>query len=461
MKKFDLIVVGGGSAGIRAARMYASYGKKVALVERSRIGGTCVNVGCVPKKIMSYAGTFKHKLKYLDLFGIDVEIQNINIKTLTDNTKKHILKLNNIYEKMLENSGIECFYGQASFINSTQILVNSISLNSDKIIIATGMEAVKPKIKGSEFIATSADFFQLTNIPKKAIFQGMGYISLEFACILNGLGTDVTIIYHGDKYIRGIDKDIADFLIQGYKKSGIKIIMNQEITEVEQMNNSYQVVCQNVKNNEITKIEADFILSAVGRRSVVDALNLANTKVQLDDNGLIKVDDYFQTTDFNIFALGDTINHQVAELTPVATTQAMNLINNWQNFGENKAEYIKLNYDAVATAMFTNPEFATVGLFEKEAIKQGYDVAIYKTEFSPMHEVLIEPKNRHNSFIKLVVDSKTDKLLGIHIAGDYSAEIVQLGATLIKIGATKKQLDETVGIHPTIAEEIVTLYNKL
>lgn len=442
MKQYDLIVIGGGSGGIAGARRAASYGAKVAVCEKAHLGGTCVNLGCVPKKLFYYASEFSEYFKDAKNFGWDIDLKKFNWNRLVDNKNTEISRLNGIYKKLLSDSGIDLIKGSAKFVSGNEVSVGDKKISAKKILIATGGYPFVPDIPGKEYAVTSDDMFFLKKLPKKIIIVGGGFIALEFAFIMKGFGCDVTMLVRGNSILRNFDNDISDFLTKEIQKKGIDLQVDVEIKSIEKKGDSL------IANSNNREFLADIILYATGRKPSTGNIGLENTEVKLNDNGTVKVDDYSKTTANNIFAVGD-ITCSMA-LTPVAINAARAFSDS--EFGGNKR---KMNYNNIPAAVFTQPSVGTVGLTEKEAREEHAKVKIYKTSFRALKNNI--SKNDTKEFMKIIVSEKTDKVLGVHIVGKDAAEIIQLVAVAINCGATKQQFDETIGVHPTAAEELVTM----
>ncbi|MEM7556729.1 MAG: glutathione-disulfide reductase [Cyanobacteria bacterium P01_A01_bin.84] len=445
---FDLFVIGAGSGGIATARRAAEYGAKVGVAEFDKLGGTCVNRGCVPKKLMVYASHFPKYFAAAPGYGWEKIKSNFSWETMITAVNNEVTRLNGIYQKMLDNSKVELFPFHAKFINSHTLEVGDKKVTADKILIAVGGYPVKPHILGIEHAITSDDIFHFQKQPKRMVILGGGYIGCEFACIFNGLGTKVTQIIRSDKVLRGFDDDLRTEIQDAMGKHGIEIFTNAELISIEKTSSGIKVNVGNNKNQEEVIVDA-LSLSATGRKPRIDGLGLENTAVKLHD-GAVVVDKYSHTTEENIYAVGDCTNN--INLTPVA-------INEGRAFADTVfgGKSRTMSYENVPTAIFTTPEAATVGLTEAEAIEQYGDsrIKVYRSRFRPMYYTL--PDMEEKTMMKLIVDTNTDKVLGAHMVGDSAAEIIQGVAIALKMGATKANFDATVGIHPSSAEEFVTM----
>ncbi|AOY87786.1 glutathione-disulfide reductase [Marinobacter salinus] len=442
---YDLIVIGAGSGGVRLARMSAQRGARVAIVESRYLGGTCVNVGCVPKKLFVYGAHVHDELEDAAGYGWSVPLENVSFDwpTLVANKNAEIERLNGIYGKLLENAGVTVIEGTAAFRDDHTVVVGDQRYTAHHITVATGSWPVVPDVPGKECILTSNEMFYLPQLPKQAVVWGGGYIAVEFAGILAGLGVETTLLYRGDLFLRGFDRDIRTFTEQEMRKKGVNLRFGVTIESIETEGGHYRV---NLNNGET--MDTGLVMAATGRRALVDGLGLTDLGVQLSASGHVVVDDHFQTAVPSITALGDVIG--TPQLTPVALAQAMVLSR--RLFGDGQGE---MDYSAIPTAVFCQPNIGTVGLTEEEAREAGHRLRIYRSEFRPMKYTLSGRDER--SLMKLVVDDGTDKVLGAHMVGPDAGEITQGLAVAIKAGATKAQFDATLGIHPTSAEEFVTM----
>jgi glutathione reductase (NADPH) len=444
---FDLFVIGAGSGGIASARRAAEYGAKVGIAEFDRLGGTCVNRGCVPKKLMVFSSHFPALFEEAQGYGWSPVESALDWEKMITAVNNEVIRLNGIYQRMLDNSKVEVLQGYGKFIDPHTIMVGERQVTADKILIAVGGKPVRPNILGIEHAITSDDIFHLKEQPKRIVILGGGYIGCEFACILHGMGTQVTQVIRGDKILRGFDEDIRTEIQQGMINHGIKILNNSELIALEKSAEGVKVTVRDGDKTETVVADA-VSLAAVGRKPNTQHLGLENTKVQHKD-GAILVDQYSRTHEENIFAVGDCTNK--INLTPVAINEGRALADTV--FG-NKPRI--MSYENVPSAVFTTPEAATVGLTEAEAReKYGDAVKIYRSRFRSMYYTL--PGKDEKTLMKLIVDQNTDKVLGAHMVGNSAAEIIQGIAIAVKMGATKADFDATVGIHPSSAEEFVTM----
>ncbi|MGB0781607.1 MAG: glutathione-disulfide reductase [Marinomonas sp.] len=445
--QYDLFVIGAGSGGVRASRVAASKGYKVAVAEGSALGGTCVNIGCVPKKLFVYGSEYGHGFDEAAGFGWSHHGVEFNWSVLRDNKTKEIERLNGIYGNMLGNAGVEVISGFASFVDEHTVMVDGKTYTAERILIAVGAKPFIPEFNGSDLVVSSNDMFYLDELPKKALVVGGGYIAVEFAGILNGLGVDTSLAYRGDQLLRGFDQDVRDFASEEYKKSGIDVRLNTDVDRIELVDPANPNSLRTVHFKDGHSEEFGLILYATGRVPNVATLGLENVGIETGKNGAVIIDKNFTTSAKSVFALGDVTDR--IQLTPVAIKEAMALIAYWFEGKE-----VDFDYDNIPTAVFSQPAIGTVGLTEQEAEKRGLDFRVYQTDFRPMKHTLSGGTSR--SLMKLLVNNLDDKVIGAHMVGDYSGEIIQGLGIAIKAGATKADFDDTVGVHPTSAEEFVT-----
>ncbi len=450
---FDLLVIGAGSGGVRAARMSAQTGIKVAIVDGAALGGTCVNLGCVPKKLYSYAAHYAHALKDMQGYGFKPNGQvSFDWDHLKQQRATEIARLNAIYERLLDNAGVQLIEGWGALLDPHTVQVvnhqgDKQTYTAKRILIAPGSEAFIPEIEGREHVITSNEVFDLPVLPKRMLIVGGGYIACEFACIFNALGVHVDQVIRSAHLLRAFDEDIASYTTQEIEKSGVHLIKNSTVTKVTAYDQTYSVT---LSSGEVLS-GIDVVMYATGRVPRTKGLGLDEVGIQLNQQGAVEVNEFYQTNVPSIYAIGDVINHM--QLTPVATSQAMVLVDHL--YGEGKR---RLSYENIPTAVFTYPNIGTVGLTEKQAIEAGYVVDIYQSEFRAMKHTLSGASVR--TLMKLIVDQATDRVLGLHMVGEDAGEIVQGFAVALKVGATKADFDATVGIHPTSAEEFVTMRTK-
>ncbi|MFM5981835.1 MAG: glutathione-disulfide reductase [Sphaerospermopsis kisseleviana] len=446
--EFDLFVIGAGSGGIATARRAAEYGAKVGIAEFDRLGGTCVNRGCVPKKLMVYASHFPELFTDAVGYGWSAVKSSLDWEKMITAVNNEVDRLNGIYQKMLDNSQVEILQGYGKLIDNHTIVVGERTVTADKILIAVGGKPTKPDIPGIENAITSDEIFHLKTQPKRMVILGGGYIGSEFACIMNGLGTEVTQITRADMILRGFDDDLRSEIQQGMTNHGVKILNHTQIIGFEKDAEGIKVKVRKDGESEDTVVVDAVSLAALGRKPNTQNLGLENTKIQLK-NGAIVVDKYSRTDEETIYAVGDCTDN--INLTPVA-------INEGRAFADTVfgGKSRTMSYENVPTAIFTTPEAATVGLTEAEAReKYGDAVKIYRSRFRPMYYTLAGKEEK--TMMKLVVDQNTDQVLGAQMVGTNAAEIIQGVAIAIKMGATKANFDATVGIHPSSAEEFVTM----
>lgn len=444
---FDLFVIGGGSGGIATARRAAEYGAKVGVAEYSKLGGTCVNRGCIPKKLMVYASHFPELFTDAEGYGWSAVKSQLDWPKMIASIDNELLRLNGIYQTMLDKSKVEVLPERAKFIDNHTLQVGDRTVTADKILIAVGGHPFRPEIPGIEHALISDDMFYLPTQPQKIVILGAGYIGCEFACIMNGLGTEVTQIIRPELILRSFDGDLRSAVQEGMIHHGVNIINNACDLSIAKTDRGVSVT---VTTNDGQKtILADAVsLAALGRKPNTGNLGLENVNVKTHE-GAILVDANSRTNVENIYSVGDCTDN--IQLTPVAVNEGRAFADTM--FG-NKPRI--MNYADIPTAIFTTPEAATVGLTEEEAREMHGDaVKIYRSNFRPMYYVL--PNKQDRTLMKLVVDSKTDRVLGAHMVGDHAAEIIQGVAIAVKMGATKADFDATVGIHPSSAEEFVTM----
>ncbi|WP_130927769.1 glutathione-disulfide reductase [Pseudomonas sp. Sample_14] len=442
---FDLYVIGAGSGGVRAARFAAGFGAKVAVAESRYLGGTCVNVGCVPKKLLVYGAHFAEDFEQASGFGWNLGEANFDWATLIANKDREINRLNGIYRNLLVNSGVTLHEAHAKIVGPHEVEVNGERYTAKNILIATGGWPQIPEIPGHEHAIGSNEAFFLKELPKRVLVVGGGYIAVEFAGIFHGLGANTTLLYRGDLFLRGFDVSVRKHLQEELTKRGLDLQFNADIARIDkQADGSLKAT---LKDGRV--LEADCVFYATGRRPMLDNLGLENTDVQLDDKGFIKVDDEYQTTEPSILALGDVIGR--VQLTPVALAEGMAVARRLFK----PEQYRPVDYKMIPTAVFSLPNIGTVGLSEEEARDCGHEVVIFESRFRPMKLTLTDCQEK--TLMKLVVDAKTDKVLGCHMVGPDAGEIVQGLAIALKAGATKRDFDDTIGVHPTAAEEFVTM----
>jgi glutathione reductase (NADPH) len=440
---YDLFVIGGGSGGVRAARIAASHGASVAIAEADRFGGTCVIRGCVPKKLLMYGSKFLSEFEDAAGYGWNGAPPAHDWGAMISAVDREVARLENIYRRLLENAGVKMFDARARIAGPHLVEVNGSTVSAKIILIATGAMPVRPEVPGAELMITSNEALQCREAPKRIVVVGGGYIACEFAGIFNGVGASVIQLHRGDQILRGFDGDLRNHLASEMKKKGIDLRTRIDIERIEQ---SKAGLIVHLKNGDA--IEADAVLAATGRRCNTMNLGLENVGVELDEAGAVRVDAHSRSTVDHIFAVGDVTNR--LNLTPVAIAEGHAFADN--EFGKGKRVADHRN---VPCAVFSQPQASTVGMSEELAREVRHAIDVYKSTFRPMRATL---SGRDESvLIKLVVDAETDKVLGAHMVGPDASEIIQGIAIAIKAGATKADFDATIGIHPTLAEEFVTL----
>ena len=448
VKEYDYIVIGGGSGGIASANRAAMHGAKVILFEGKEVGGTCVNVGCVPKKVMWYGAQVAETLhRYAGEYGFDVTINKFDFATLKANRQAYIDRIHGSYERGFDNNGVERVYEYARFVDPHTVEVAGERYTAPHILIATGGHALYPNIPGSEYGITSDGFFELDEVPKRTAVIGAGYIAVEVAGVLNALGSDTHLFVRKDRPLRTFDKDIVDVLVDEMAKSGPTLHTHANATEV--VKNADDSLTISFDNGET--ITVDCLIWTIGRAANTSGFGLEKTGVKLTEKGTIYSDEFENTSVPGIYALGDVTGK--LDLTPVAVKAGRQLSERLFN---NKAD-AKLDYTDVATVVFSHPVIGSVGLTEEKAIaKYGAEnIKVYKSSFTPMYTALGD--NRQPSTMKLVTLGEDEKIIGLHGIGYGVDEMIQGFSVAIKMGATKADFDNTVAIHPTGSEEFVTM----
>jgi glutathione reductase (NADPH) len=446
---FDLFVIGAGSGGIATARRAAEYGAKVGIAEVDSLGGTCVNRGCIPKKLMVYASRFPEQFEESQGYGWSPVRSSLDWPQMIAAVNREVERLNGVYQRMLDNSKVELLRGYAKFLDPHSLEVGAQKVTADKILIAVGGRPFKPDIPGIEHTIVSDDLFHLQEQPKRMLILGSGYIGVEFACIMNGLGSEVTQILRGDMILKGFDEDLRTTVQGAMQQHGIRVLTRSAPTAIEKTLDGLKVTVtvQEGKTEEI--LVADAVgLAATGRKPNLDNLGVENAGVEVRQEA-IAVDQYSRTSQAHIFAVGDCTDR--INLTPVA-------INEGRAFADTEfgGKPRIMSHENVPSAVFSTPEAATVGLTEAEAREQyGDAIKIYRAKFRPMYYTL--PGKDEKTLMKLVVDGNTELVLGAHMVGEHAAEIIQGVAIAVKMGAKKSDFDATVGIHPSAAEEFVTM----
>lgn len=440
---FDLFVIGAGSGGVRAARIAAGHGARVAICEHSRVGGTCVIRGCVPKKLLSYAAHFKEDFEDAAAYGWELERPRFDWQRLIAAKDLEIDRLNSIYLGLLESSGVALFSCRGTLLDEHHVVVGERTLSAEKILIAVGGRPWVPEFPGSELVITSDEAFHLRSLPERVAIVGGGYIACEFAGIFNGLGAQVHQLYRGDRVLRGFDEDVRIFLGQEMREKGIQFHFERTVQAITQSANGIELRLDNG-----TELAVDCVMYATGRVPATADLGLASAGVAARADGSIPVDEYSRTNVPNIFAVGD-VTHRIA-LTPVAIMEGHAFADS--EFGGSPRP---VDHAFVPSAVFSNPQVGSVGYSEQAAPAHCGEVDVYKSEFRPLKHTVTGRNEK--TLMKLVVEHLTDRVVGVHVCGADAAEIVQGFAVAVKSGLTKGQFDATVGIHPTSAEELVTL----
>ncbi|MDB6062304.1 MAG: glutathione reductase [Verrucomicrobiaceae bacterium] len=441
--QYDLFVIGAGSGGVRASRMAAQYGGRVAIAEDLYLGGTCVNVGCVPKKLLVYASHFSELFRDAGGFGWDVATPLFDWPTLIANKDKEIERLNGVYQRLLEQAGVQLYSGRATLLDAHTVEIDGEKITARNILLATGGWPWIPEIPGCEFAISSNEVFHLPQLPHRVVVVGGGYIAVEFAGIFNGMGAETDLVYRGDLFLREFDREMRLQLADEMREKGVTLRFNQNVAAITKHGDEL-----NVELDDGTQIECDCVLYATGRKPRVKELGLDNIGVTCTDSGHIEVNDYFQTSVPNIYAIGDVIGG--IELTPMALAQGMAVAKTLF-----RGEQSTVEHEHVPTAIFSQPTLASVGYNEEDARALFPDIAVFVSKFKQLKYTLTD--NTEKTLLKLIVDCASDKVIGAHMLGQDAGEIIQGLAVAIKAGATKADFDSTLGIHPTVAEEFVTM----
>lgn len=440
---YDLFVLGAGSGGVRAARIAAGLGARVAVAEERHLGGTCVNVGCVPKKLLVYASHFADAFADARGFGWNVQSPRFDWRALIANKNREIARLNGVYRRLLEGAGVAVIEARARLVDATTVAAGDRTVRARHVLVATGGRPVVPAVPGAEHVITSNEAFFLDDLPGRVVIVGGGYIAVEFAGIFAGLGARVHQLYRGSLFLRGFDDDIRSTLADEMRKKGIDLRFETTVERITRRGDERLVALASGET-----IACDLVLYATGRAPNTADLGLEAAGVRLDGNGAVVVDAYSRSSVESIFAVGDCTDR--LNLTPVAIREGQAVA--WTLFG---AKPTTADHTGVPTAVFSQPPAATVGLTEAEARAGHARVDVYRTAFRPMKHTLTGRDEK--TMIKLVVDAETDRVLGAHMVGADAPEIIQGIAIALKCGARKADFDATVGIHPTAAEEFVTL----
>ncbi len=443
--EYDLVVIGGGSGGVRAARMSAGFGAKVAIIEDRYWGGTCVNVGCVPKKLYYYASHFSESFKDSKGFGWSGGEQFFDWETLKRNRGAEISRLNGIYQNILGSAGVDIIDGHGRIVGPHSVDINGErQLSAKHILIATGGWPYIPDFPGSEHVISSNEVFDMPQLPKTMVVVGGGYIAIEFAGIFNGLGVETHQVYRGEILLRHFDLSVREVITEEVARKGVQVSLNTNIQNIEQTASGRLAV--NLGDGR--EIEADAVLYATGRKPNFHNLGLENVDLRLTPKGTVDVDDFYQSSVPSIYAVGDVIHTQ--ELTPVALAEGMVLARHLFGGGADP-----LDYDYIPTAVFSQPNIACVGLTEEKARATLGEISVFESNFTHMKNTLGGSQSR--TYMKILVERSSDRVVGMHMVGEDAGEIIQGFAAALKAGITKSVLDSTVGIHPTAAEEFVTM----
>ena len=443
---YDLFTIGAGSGGVRASRMSAMFGAKVAVAEELYLGGTCVNVGCIPKKLLVYASHYADDFADAASYGWNASAPRLDWARLIANKDREITRLNNVYRKILDEAGVEILDRHAEILDPHTVALDGKKITAKYILVAVGSWPVVPKFPGSQHAITSNEAFYLPSLPKRVIIVGGGYIGVEFAGILHGVGAQMVQLYRGELFLRGFDDDIRITLAGEMRKRGIDVRFGADITQIEKLGDTLHA---SLTDGRV--IEADQILYATGRVPKTLDLGLEKAGVRMKPSGAVAVDEYSKSSIDSIYAVGDCTDRMM--LTPVAIAEGMAVANTLFNDKPTRPAYLN-----VPTAVFSTPNCATVGLTEEQARQANFQVDIYKTSFKPLRHTLTGRDER--TMMKLVVDQDSDRVLGCHMVGPDAGEVIQGLAIALNCGATKAQFDATIGIHPTAAEEFVTMRTK-
>jgi len=445
---YDLFVIGAGSGGVRAARLAAELGARVGIAEEYRIGGTCVIRGCVPKKLLVYGSRYATEIADARGFGWTCESERFDWPTLIHNVKREVDRLNGVYTRTLEKAGVDRFMTHAALEDAHMVKLGdgNAAMSAKTILVATGSHPMIPDFPGKEHLISSNECFELEQLPASIVIVGAGYIGMEFASIFRGLGVAVTVLYRGDQVLRAFDSDLRDGVAEAMRNRGIDLRMETDIASIEKEGSGYRV---HLKRGD--SLPADLVMAATGRLPTTSGFGLQQAGVDLGWNGHVVVDEFSKSSVDNIYAVGDATDR--ANLTPVAiheaTAFAETLFNN---------KPTPVDHTFIPTAVFCQPEIGTVGLSEEKAREMYGSIDIYKASFRPLRSMVSGRDER--MLMKLVIDMKSDKVVGCHVLGSDAAEIVQMAAIALKLGVTKAQFDATMALHPSAAEELVTLRHK-
>ena len=445
---FDLFIIGGGSGGVRAGRIAAGHGAKVAVAEEYRFGGTCPIRGCIPKKLLVYASRFRDEFEDAEGYGWTIKGTRFDWPTLKANKDREVKRLEGVYRRLLEGAGAKCFDTRATLADANTVVLaaDGRKVTAKTVLIATGGHPMKPDIPGAEHAITSNEAFELEELPASVLIVGGGYIAAEFAGIFDGLGVETTLVYRGEKILRGFDEDLRDGLMAEMFKREIDLRVSAEIASIEKNWSDYTVTLK-----DGSTLEVECVMFATGRTANTAGMGLEKVGVKLGDRGEVAVDDQSRSSVASIYAVGDVTDRE--NLTPVAIREGHAFADTV--FGHKPWTF---NHELIPTAVFSTPEIGTVGLPEDVACERYPKLDIYRARFRPLKNTL--SGRDEFAVLKLLVDGATDKVVGCHMLGPDAAEIVQMAAIALKMGATKTDFDATVALHPSIAEEFVTMREK-
>jgi len=443
---YDYLAIGGGSGGIASINRASMYGQKCAIVEAKALGGTCVNVGCVPKKVMWFAGQVADAFKYAPDYGFDVELKSHDWMTLINNREAYISRIHASYDNLLEKNKIDLISGWATLVDKHRVKVGDRIISAKHILIATGGEPSIPEISGKEHIQDSDGFFALKSQPKKVVVVGAGYIAVELAGLLNAIGSETHLVVRKADPLREFDDVVRETLVEQMAEEGITIHRHTQITQISKNQQQFEITT----NSEANIPDVDAVIYAIGRSPITAGIGIEAVGIELDARGYIITDEYQNTNIDNIYAVGDNTGR--AQLTPVAVAAGRRLSERLFNGKTNE----KLDYDLIPTVVFSHPAIGTIGLTETQAREKfGDDITVYNSSFTAMYTAIT--KHRQPTKIKLICQGENEKVIGIHIIGHGADEMLQGFAVAVKMGATKADFDNTVAIHPTSSEELVTL----
>ena len=440
--EYDLFTIGAGSGGVRASRYAASLGARVAIAEERYLGGTCVNVGCIPKKLFAYAAHFPDDFEDARAYGWATKLPAFDWRALVSNKDKEIARLNGVYEKTLKDARVDILRARATVIDAHTVAIAGRLISARHILIATGGWPVKPSIPGAELAMTSNEAFHLSELPKRIMIVGGGYVAVEFASIFHGLGVHTTLVYRGERLLKSFDADLGTFLGEQMQSKGVHIRLQCNVASIVQKSSMISTLTDG------TIMECDSVMFATGRAPNARDIGLENAGVKLNAQGAVMVDATFQTSVSSIHAIGDVTDRVL--LTPVALAEGMTVADRLFGKGERQ-----VSYDNIPTAIFSNPNVGTAGLSEAQARARDLDIRIFRSIFRPLKHTLTGREEK--VLMKLIVEKASDRVLGVHMVGPEAGEIIQGFAVALNCGVTKRQLDATIGIHPTMAEEFVSM----